>query len=165
MNILGIDPGKKGALVLLHGRTVLASAFTEAITGGRDWLEVGPALAGWIRGIHAEHRIGLAVLELYAGRAGEGGGSLLTVGVGWGAWYGLLCGLEIPVLTPASSSWTREMFRGVSGEGKARSVALCRAMLPDLDLTPGRKRVPHDGLADAACLAMWGQGTAVGRVG
>lgn len=165
MNILGIDPGKKGAIVLLNGRSVLASAFTEDIIGKRDWREVGPALASWLRGVHAEHRIGLAVLELYAGRAGEGGGSLLTVGVGWGTFYGLLSGLEIPTFTPASSSWTREMFKGVGGEGKERSVNLCRAMLPDLDLMPGRRRKPHDGLADAACLALWGQTLPIARVG
>lgn len=164
MVVLACDPGKDGAIAVLDGRKVLASAFTRDLIGKRDWKEVGPVLAAWIRSAHAEHRIGVAVLELYAGRAGEGGGSLLTIGVGWGTVYGILSGLEIPVLTPTSSSWTREMFKGVAGDGKERSVNLCRSVLPDVDLSPGRKRKPHDGLADACCLALWGQTTALARV-
>lgn len=160
MTTLGIDPGRDGAAVLLDDGRVLVAQRTSAITGGEKWHEGGAvAVATWLRSVHAEHRIGIAALELYAGRPGEGRGSALTVGVGWGVWYGALLGLGVEVRTPSSAAWTREMFAGVQGEGKGRSVALCRMRLPDLDLTPGRTRKAHDGLADAGCLAVW-----VGRV-
>lgn len=155
--ILGIDPGKDGALVVIRGRDILAATTTADLLGGAKWQAAHAEVTGWIRSAHAEHRITFAILELYAGRAGEGGGSLLTVGVGWGLYLGALSALGIPVRTPASATWTRELFVGIAGEGKERSVSFARQMLPDLDLTPGRRRKPHDGLADAGCLAVWGQ--------
>jgi hypothetical protein len=161
--ILGIDPGKDGAAVLLDGRTVLAAVRTSELIGPAKWQAAHAQVTAWLRSAHAEHRIGLAVLELYGGRAGEGRGSMLTIGVGWGLWLGALSALEIPVQTPASASWTRDLFRGVAGDGKERGVLVASGMVPDLDLTPGRVRKPHTGLADAACLALWGASTALGR--
>ena len=154
--ILGIDPGKDGALVLLRGREVLAATRTRDLIGAAKWQAAHARATGWLRSAHAEHWIDLAVLELYGGRSGEGRGSLLTVGVGWGMWLGAVSALGIPVRTPASASWTADMFRGIAGEGKELSVSRASQELPDLVLMPGRTRKPHDGLADAACLAMWG---------
>ena len=155
--ILGIDPGKDGALVLLRGREVLAAVRTSELIGSTKWQAAHARATSWIRSAHAEHRIDLAVLELYGGRSGEGRGSLLTVGVGWGMWLGAVSALGIPVRTPASVSWTADLFRGVAGEGTERAVAVAMQEVPDLDLMPGRARRPHDGLADAACLALWGE--------
>ena len=156
--ILGIDPGKDGALVLLRGREVLAAVRTSELIGTAKWQAAHPLATGWLRSAHAAHRIDLAVLELAAGRPGEGRGSALTTGIGWGLWLGAVSALGIPVRTPASASWTAAMFKGIAGEGKERSVSLAMQELPDLDLMPGpRMWRPHDGLADAACLAMWGE--------
>lgn len=157
--ILGIDPGKDGALVLLRGREVLAAVRTSELIGSAKWQAAHPLATGWLRSAHAAHRIDLAVLELFAGRSGRKGaaGSMLTIGVGWGLWLGAVSALGIPVRTPASASWTADLFRGVAGEGKERAVSLAMQEVPDLDLTPGRARKPHDGLADAACLALWGE--------
>lgn len=155
--ILGIDPGKAGAAVLLdRDRRVVNNVRTADLVGD-GWHKGGAvALAAWLRSAHAEWRLQGAVLELYAGRPGEGRGGLMTLGVGWGVWYGALLGLGVEVRTPASASWTRRIFDGVQGEGKERAVALARMRLPDLDLTRGRERKPHDGTADAGCLALWG---------
>lgn len=155
--ILGIDPGKDGALVLLRGREVLAATRTRDLIGAAKWQAAHARATGWLRSAHAEHRIDLAVLELAAGRPGEGRGSALTTGIGWGLWLGAVSALGIPVRTPASVSWTADLFRGVAGEGKERAVSLAMQEVPDLDLVPGRARKPHDGLADAACLALWGE--------
>lgn len=155
--ILGIDPGKDGAAVLIEGRTVLAQARTADILGGASWQAGHPLVSGFVRGLHAMHRIDLAVLELYAGRAGQGRGSMLTIGVGWGLWLGVLSGLGISVRTPRSASVSSALFKGIAGEGKERGIAFASQELPDLDLMPGRCRKPHDGLADAGCLAVWGE--------
>lgn len=164
MIVLGVDPGKTGAAVLLRGREVVAVRRTAELVGSAKWQAAHAGVTGWLRSVHAEHRVDLAVLELYGGRAGEGRGSMLTIGVGWGLWLGALSALEIPVLTPSAASWTRQMFVGVAGEGKERSANVARGMLPDLDLTPGRCVKVQDGIADAGCLALWGQSTAIGRV-
>lgn len=154
--ILGIDPGKDGAAVLLDGRRVVAQVRTADLLGKASWQAGYAGVTGWLRSVHAEHRVQLGVLELYAGRGGEGGGSMLTIGVGWGLWLGALAALEIPARTPSAAAWTRDLFVGVAGQGKERSIAVCRGELPDLVLVPPRARKPHDGLADAGCLALWG---------
>jgi hypothetical protein len=51
----------------------------------------------------------------------------------------------------------RDLLQGVAGDGKQRAISWARQACPGLDLTPGAMRKPHDGLADAACLALWGQ--------
>lgn len=163
MIVLGCDPGKAGALVVLDGRRVVASVKTADLIGKAKWQAAHGGLSEWIRSQHAEHKIGLAVVELFAGRPGEGRGSAMTIGVGWGIVVGILSGLGIPVLTPTSASWTRDLFAGVAGEGKERSIAVARSMLPDLELVGPRCRVPHDGLADAGCLSLWGQAHMLGR--
>ena len=159
--VLGIDPGKDGAAVLLDGRLVIASVRTRDLIGKADWHAGYGGVTAWLRATHAEHRIGLAVLELHAGRPGEGGGSARTIGVGWGIWLGALSALEIPVITPAAARWTRTMLVDIGGEGKERAIAVAR---PIIDLTPGRRRKPHDGLADAVCLALYGQTHPLARV-
>lgn len=161
MRVLGVDPGKDGAAVVLDGRLVLAAVRTRDLIGKADWHAGYGALASWLRTAHAQHRIGLAVLELHAGRPGEGGGSARTIGVGWGLWLGLLAALEIPLITPASSRWTRALLADVGGEGKERALAVARTL--DLELRRGRERNEHDGLADAACLAMYGATHPLGR--
>lgn len=153
---IGIDPGKDGACVVLRGTEVLSARLTADLVGKLPWASAHPVMAAYLRGVVAEHRPSLAVLELYAGRPGEGRGSSMTTGVGWGLWLGLLSAMGVPAITPASSAWTRAMFRDVQGDGKARSVSVALARVPSLDLSPGRRRVPHAGLADAACLALYG---------
>jgi len=44
----------------------------------------------------------------------------------------------------------------VSHDTKAASLAYVREHYPDLNLIPPRARNPHDGLADAVCIAVWG---------
>jgi hypothetical protein len=53
-------------------------------------------------------------------------------------------------------TWQKRILKDVPGVGKGRAVLLCKQRLPKLALTPGRRRKPHDGIADAACLAMFG---------
>ena len=161
--VLGADPGKKGAIVLLDGRRVVAVERIADIVGTATWQASHAALCGRLRSLHAEHRVGLAVVELFAGRPGQGAGSAMTIGVGWGILVGCLSGLGIPVLTPSSASWTRTMFEGVSGEGKERGIGVALAHLPDLELRRGKERNNHDGVADAGCLALWGQRHPLGR--
>lgn len=153
MTYLGIDPGKDGALVVIDGAGRCASQVRT-----RDLLVEGEYLpevmADTLRSMVVEYLPAGAALELCAGRAGEGRGSMLTVGKGWGLWRGMLAALGVRTLVPAASRWTR-MLRDVPGEGKARAIAYAAAHVPELELVGPRCRVPHSGLADAACLALY----------
>ena len=157
MNVLGIDPGKAGAAVLLVGKEDHAVLAADDVVKGARWEAVHQQVTGWLRSMHASYPIDLAVLELHAGRPGEGAVSARTIGIGWGLWLGALSGLGIHTIMPTAARWTGVMLADLPGEGKERSIALCSAQLPHINLLPGRRRRPHDGIADAACLALYGR--------
>jgi crossover junction endodeoxyribonuclease RuvC len=157
MNILGIDPGKDGAAVLIRDEAHVHAVLASELLCGQSWEAAHAEVTRWLRLVHATWPLDLVVLERVGGRPGEGATSARTMGVGWGLWLGGASMLGVPVIVPTPQRWQREMLSDLPGDTKARSVAWCRAHLPELDLTPGRRRVPHDGLADAACLAVYGR--------
>ena len=87
---------------------------------------------------------------------GQGGTSMFSIGVGYGLWLGSIATLGIPVQVVHPRTWQKRILKDVPGVGKGRAVLLCKQRLPKLTLSPGRRRKPHDGIADAACLAMFG---------
>ena len=81
---------------------------------------------------------------------------VLMTGFGFGLMVGTVAALRLPYEIVTVGRWQRALFGAVKAKDtKARSVAYVQARLPDLPLTWGRRRKPHDGLADAACLALW----------
>jgi crossover junction endodeoxyribonuclease RuvC len=157
MNILGIDPGKDGAAVLLRDGSHVHAVLSSELLCGQSWEASHSEVTRWFRLLHTTWGLDLVVLERLGGRPGEGATSARTMGIGWGLWLGAASALGVPVIVPTPQRWQREILADLPGDTKARSVAWCRAHLPGLDLTPGRRRVPHDGLADAACLAVYGR--------
>ncbi|HYF53930.1 MAG TPA: hypothetical protein VEA41_06700 [Salinarimonas sp.] len=154
---IGLDPGKDGALVALDGMTVLAQVLTADLLLEKQY--VPERLAEEVRRVLllGDPSSALVVLETPMVLPGEAGRAGLTTGKGWGLWRGIFAALGIAVIEPAPSAWTRAMLRDAPGEGKARAVHVASSRLPGLNLTPGRRRKPHEGLADAAVLALYGQ--------
>ena len=68
---------------------------------------------------------------------------------------GLIMSMGVRLLTPAPTTW-QTIRKGVPGKGKEQSILCARQQLPGLELLWGRRQKPHDGLADAGCLALWG---------
>jgi hypothetical protein len=131
--ILGIDPGLDGALVVIaHGRVVEQCCTRDLCPDGYVPEQMDGLVSQWC----GDHGVTVAVLERVASRPGQGVASP-------------------HVIEPTPQAWQRVILRDIPGEGKARSIARA-AQLPGLNLTPGRRRRPHDGLADAACLALYG---------
>lgn len=158
---LGIDPGRDGAAVLIeaHGRdlVVLGSLlWHDVCPKGWDPVLVRDALLDLFRD-SGHVRPDVIVLEKIAGRPGEGSVSSRTMGLGWGVLWSV-CALTwggVDLLTPTPQRW-QAVLKDRPGDGKARAISLVSHLLPGLDLTPGRRRVPHDGLADAGAMAVWG---------
>lgn len=65
-------------------------------------------------------------------------------------------GATVDHVSPAR--WQAAVLRGLPQRStKARSIAYVQRRWPNqIDLTPGRCRTPHHGIADAACLAAYG---------
>jgi len=98
----------------------------------------------------------LVVLEQQQPMPGQGVTSTYSTGYGFGLWEGVCAGLGLPALRVRPQRWQKVVLAGCPGEGKERAVRAVEALLPDFDLTPGRRRKPHEGLADACCLALYG---------
>ena len=152
MSILGIDPGLDGALVVVrNGRAVAQCCTRDLCPDGYVAERMDALISEWC-GLHL---IDVAVLERVSARPGEGVSSSFKFGFGYGLWRGILAGRVQTVIEPTPQAWQKVVLRDIPGEGKARAVARA-AQLAGLDLTPGRRRKPHDGIADAACLAIYG---------
>lgn len=154
--VLGVDPGQSGALVLLDGPTALQVERMPAtpkvgvdLAQVRDWLET------W--------RPDFVVLErAQSGAFGRSRGALAPAALGaymrdYGGILGILCALRLPHETVHPATWHRSVCGKREGDPKARALEVVRQRLPTLQVVPPRCRVPHDGIVDAACLALWGQ--------
>jgi crossover junction endodeoxyribonuclease RuvC len=152
VNVLGIDPGLDGALVVVRNGRVVAQCCTRDLCPDGYVAERMDALVSEWCGLHL---VDVAVLERVSARPGEGVSSSFKFGFGYGLWRGILAGRVQTVIEPTPQAWQKVVLRDIPGEGKARAVARA-AQVAGLDLTPGRRRKPHDGLADATCLAIYG---------
>jgi crossover junction endodeoxyribonuclease RuvC len=103
------------------------------------------------------------VLEKAQTMAPGGGGrspasprSMFQYGRGYGCLEMGLIALGIAYEAVHPRTWGGKVLKGMEGTNtKARAILKCQRAVPTLDLTPGRKRKPHDGLADAGCMALY----------
>lgn len=181
MRILGIDPGKDGGLVLIERSPLRVleaermGTFLYVVKGGKRDYDRFHLLA-FIVDAHPS----MIVLErqqpMTRRRQGKGGeparpeGVTSTFSSGFG--FGVLAMAataadymrslrsaehRIDLVDVQPSVWAAAMLKGVRGEGKHRAVTVAKERLPDLNLLPGHCRKPHQGLADAGCLALYGR--------
>ena len=160
--VVGIDPGKDGALVAIHfdGKIrrveLTKEQFTIPIGKGSRREYDAAAMGNCLVELHAVYGIDLVVIEKQQAMPGQGSTSMFSIGMGYGLWLGAIATLGIPVQIVHPRTWQKRILRDVPGEGKGRAVLLCKQRHPELDLTPGKKRKPHDGIADAACMSLFG---------
>lgn len=147
--VVGIDPGKRGALVAVEGGEFIASLLMPF--KGKEWDD--RAVIDWLN--HLD--VALVVLEQQQAFRGQGVTSTYTTGFRYGRLYQMVSMLHLPFATPRPPEWTRAMLDGAEGSGKERAISRVKELLPSLDLSPGRLRVDHDGLADAGLLALYGE--------
>lgn len=163
MNCLGIDPGLKGGLVAVDGAGVLLAREMPVIETRPKRREVD---------LHVMRRILVGLRELgpfvvaleQAQAVFQGGGhASFVVGRDWGGICGLLVALEIPFRLWPPKTWQKQIGIRTPKGGDAASrkraikgqvIQVVRSRLPSLNLMPGRKRKPHDGLSDAAGIAL-----------
>ena len=164
MRTIGIDPGKEGAIVVLEDLDVL---YQRRADGPDGYHRHGPgeeadavAMATELLRAACDEVPGLVVVEAPHWHAGKGrrmnAGTAGRLGIEHGAWRGALAGLGWPFLVLEAVRW-----RPMAGirftdrfNVKAPTVDHVEGLLPGLDLRPGRKVTDHDGLADAAGMAL-----------
>ena len=159
----GIDPGAKGAIVVLDalGRCVLAWAADDLDAGYLRHDEVdGPAIAERLRDLHARGPIVVACLEIPLAPRAIGTSTALTIGQRWGALEMALRFAGVPVQRVSPAKWSNAMLGkpptgGWAGAKKDAACDLVARTIPTVGLVLPRRHKRHDGLADAALIAAW----------
>jgi len=162
VNIVGIDPGKSGALVLLSAAgKIIEKCKTPVIKSskGREEYDIP-----WIRTI-LERFIRAdeihAILEKGQPMPLSGTLAQFQRGFSFGLYQGLLVGSGIPYTVVAPRTWQKAMFEGVNAKDtKAASILVAKRLWPQEDWRRSeRARIDDDGFTDAALLAEFGRRT------
>ena len=157
---IGIDPGKKGAVVALdHEARPIDWIAADEPGGYCDGDYLPKVLVDWLDELKSRegYAVRLVIIEKQNARPMEGRSSCFTNGKGFGMLIGIIAAAGLPYKIVSPAKWTRDVLGGVKGaERKSKSIAHVQARVPDIKLTWGRRRVPHDGIADATCLSLWG---------
>ena len=153
LKILAIDPGQKGAFVLLDGKKFLS----------------------WVMPLGEDKRVDFEkVLEIFS-EAGDdvhvflerayGGQMGATAAFNYGRDFAALelaiklC--ELPVTYIEATKWTKKIHEGISSDlkPKAKSIIAVKRLLPhlvkEIPVTPKSKAM-HEGILDALLIAHYG---------
>jgi hypothetical protein len=149
---IGIDPGKKGAAVLL------AVENGEYVIDVFEWpksdrpVEAYDKLSDW----DLQYNIAGCFLEKVSAMPGQGVTSMFSFGMNYGAWITLLQIITIPYELKTPQSWQKGIIVKEDGKDKLRvRNALYRVFSPAIvnEYTKGSKGGYKDGVADALLMA------------
>ena len=145
MKVIGIDPGQKGALVILDGDIITLHQMPEDATG--------------ILAILSEHTTDSHVfLEKAQAMPGQGNVSMFNYGVGFGTILGILTALKLPHTLVHPKTWCKVMHQGTKAdEAKKRSLEAARRLYPHVEFIRPRCRNPDEGYIDAILIAGYGK--------
>ena len=165
---IGVDPGLHGGIVAINEVSHCLFAWAADDPGRGDRIPgyaVGDIDA---RGLLHELRcladtIPVAVVAIETPLAFAAGGvtNALRTGQAWGQIRAVLAILDVPVFEVTPAMWSVTVLGKPPKGGwepkakKQAAIDACRARVPSLGLVLPGRRIPHDGLADAACIALW----------
>jgi len=159
--IIGIDPGLKGGVAFYVDGEMAADPL-EIIenTKGKKCVDVC-ALMSIIRIMRLAPTKNIPDFRVYIEspftRIGERTKGALNSGIEYGRILGAFQSIGITPIEVKPQTWQKFLYRGIPGKGKERSIIACRRLYPHIDLFPGKKRVAHDGMADAVLICEYGR--------
>lgn len=143
--IVGIDPGAKGGIALMTGCGCIAEAYPMPTNG--KIVDI-PAL------IEICPYITFACIEAVHAFPGQGVTSMFNFGKAYGMLLGWLETVEAKYIGVDPRKWKNTILAGTEKD-KYAAIEFVKREYPMVDLTPGRKQTPHDGMADAVCIAKY----------
>lgn len=146
---MGIDPGLDGAIATIAEGGAIVDLMP--VTPGREVAVVSLAK------ILDAHDPGMVILEGQLIIPGKQ--SLSTVSraaQNWGMVYGALLAKGFPVYVVKPQAWKAVVLKGTQKDKAAAITYAIRRFGEDKLIPPGRK-VFHDGVADALCMAAYGE--------
>jgi hypothetical protein len=163
MLVIGIDPGLDGGVAVLHeqeGKTGAAVAVMPTRPGpnGRRQVNAG-ALYAWLRSFSEgrAHPPDLVVFEQVHSKPTDGSTSAFTFGKATGKALAVFEVLGWPLEEVTPQAWKAVILAGTD-KSKQAAIGWATSRFPGVSLVPtARSKKPHDGLAEALCLAELGR--------
>lgn len=150
MRVLGIDPGKYGALVLIEGNDILAH-LTMPLKDDKIDIEKLDWKIGGVKSL-----TDIAYLEKVDGWKGKGSQGMFSFGRTVGLIEMGLVAHGIPYKQVLPQTWQAAMFAGALGKGKERSQFFFENKWPAIEFK-NLKKIEKEGIWDAACIADYGR--------
>lgn len=149
--IVGIDPGRSGALVLIKSMGGYIDHLNmPTIKVGTKSRVNGAAVAAWLRKCDVDH----AYLEQVGAMPGQGTASMFTFGHAAGVVEGVLQGLSIPYTLVTPQAWKKSA--GLIGSDKDASRSRAIQLFPELRALDAKAK--GQAIADALLIARHGIG-------
>lgn len=139
LTVLGIDPGKTGALAWVRDGQLYHVEDMPDLTG--------VALGARIADLLAEHRPNIAVVEQVHSMPGQGVSSTFKFGANHGVILGALGALDVPTVHVTPSAWKKALRLS-----KDKTASRQRAVELWPDKSELFARVKDDGRAEAALI-------------
>ena len=143
--MLGIDPGRYGAIAAVFGAQIVLLPLPDDLT----------AFADLIRGVTCCATSVAAAVERQQPFPRQGRTSIGVQMRGYGAILGMLATLNVPTTEIMPQVWRRRLGLGAD---KAESLRYCRERVPGfvaaLDRSGCRRKDVAIGCADATCIAL-----------
>ncbi len=148
MRVLGLDPGLAGGWAVLDGDDMGG----EPMPLAGEFYDCGTLRALVALGFGTPD---LVVIERVGAMPKQGLSSTFKFGRGYGQLIGMCQTLAWPYILVTPQEWKAKVLAGTAKD-KAAAVAFAAARYPGIQLVQPRCRVPHDGVADAVCIAHYG---------
>lgn len=156
MIVVGIDPGRAGAIAAVGGEAAVVFPMPET----------AQAIFGMLFDLTKEKTFPVHVfMEKSQPMPKQGVSSVYTYGHHNGFIEGCLQALKIPYTLIKPQAWQKTMHAGADSklELKERSIQIAQRLFPAINLLPTpRCRKPSDGMAEALLIAEFGRRTLQG---
>jgi crossover junction endodeoxyribonuclease RuvC len=158
--IVGIDPGLDGGVAIITEAKGIVEVRPMPVIGtkgdGKRQID-GRALISMLKnGERDPEEISVCVVESVHAMKGQGVTSMFNFGMGYGRILGILETLRIPTELVTPQKWKKHVLAGTPKD-KTAAISYCQTAYPKCELILKGCRVPHDGMADALCMAEYGR--------
>lgn len=153
--IVGVDPGLRGSFFAIGDNGSLSADVMPVVAGSVD-------PGGIVKVLSKYQKMGesiFVVCEKPQSMPHNKGSAMLSYGQGFGYIVGALASLGIPYSLVPPKVWQKVMHEGVDSDldPKQRSLVAALRLLPGFDFKLGQLKKDHDGVVDAALIALYGQ--------
>ena len=163
--IIGIAPGKSGAIMFLRDNRVSAYPIPVMPTGKGKRTDYNIGRLVEILRLYPASEVDLVVIEKQQAYRDQGAVSNFTTGGGYYLLLGIVTSLVLPYLVVTPQQWQKAVgiVRGGDYDTKKQSIQIAQRLYPTVNLKrTERCKGPDDGISDALLLAHYGRGV-IGR--